>query len=297
MTLMTLYIDAGNTRIKFAVADNSELGFHTIDHCATSFSVAEITAFLQQALVQDIGLNSKSTSTAAHKVEALGVCVAGDAVKATLEKALHIVALSLNQHIKPTPDICIHWLSGLTPLAGLRNDYATPATLGADRWLAAYGLSQQLAAQSNTQAAVLATFGTATTVDVLHWDLANHMHVFVGGIIIAGIHTALRSVSSSTAQLPDMQTALGAAGETAFLAIPNNTADALTVGALFVQAGAVRGMMTLAAQHNGNSGATQCYIAGGAAPLIHPYLPQATLLDYPVIQGLARTRGSLKIAQ
>jgi pantothenate kinase type III len=296
MHALTLYIDAGNTRIKFAVADNSALGFHTIGHCATSSSAAEITAFLQQALIQGIGLSSNSTSTAAHKVKALGVCVAGDAVKTTLENAFRTVALSLNQHINPTSDIHVHWLSGLTPLAGLRNDYATPVTLGPDRWLAAYGLSQLLAARLNTQAAVLATFGTATTVDVLYWDDANNMHVFVGGIIIAGIQTALHSVSSSTTQLPDMQAALGAAGEQAFTAIPNNTADALTVGALFAQAGAVRGMMAMAAQHNGNSGATQCYIAGGAAPLIHPYLPQATLLDYPVTQGLARAHGSLKIA-
>jgi pantothenate kinase type III len=290
MTVLTLYIDAGNTRIKFAMADSSALGFHALGHCTTSAGFAEITAFLQQALMQNDG-NSY------HAVQALGVCVAGNAVKTTIKNALRTVALRLNQHINPTPDIHVHWLSGLTPLAGLRNDYATPATLGADRWLAAYGLSQQLAARLNTQAAVLATFGTATTVDVLHWDGANHTHVFVGGIIIAGIHTALRSVSHSTAQLPDMQAALGAADGPTFTAIPNNTADALTVGALFAQAGAVRGMMALAAQHNGNSGATQCYIAGGAAPLIHPYLPQATLLDYPVIQGLARAHGSLKIAQ
>jgi pantothenate kinase type III len=177
----------------------------------------------------------------------------------------------------------------------LRNDYATPATLGPDRWLAVYGLSQQLTAQSSTQSAVLATFGTASTVDVLYWDATHNTHVFLGGIIIAGIHTALRSVSVSTAQLPNMQAALANDDEPPLSGVPNNTADALMQGALLAQAGAVRSMIDLVAQQSGVLGSVQCYIAGGAASLMRPYLPQATLLSAPVLMGLACVHRSLKI--
>jgi pantothenate kinase type III len=296
MTDLTLFIDAGNTRVKCAIRDGSAQGFHVLGHCATSSSAAEMTAFLQQALVPDVD-NGCRTVQAVQTVQVMGVCVAGDSVKATLEKALHTVALSLNRPTNPLPDINIYWLSGSTPLAGLRNDYATPATLGPDRWLAAYGLSQQLAAQSCTQSAVLATFGTATTVDVLYWDATNNTHVFGGGIIIAGIHTALRSVSSSTAQLPDMQAAVTKKGDQPFNAIPNNTADALTYGALLTQAGAVYSIMDLVVQQQDVLGAVRCYFAGGAASLMRPYLSQANLLDYPVLMGLVCAHHSLKIAR
>ncbi len=275
-----LLIDAGNTRIKFALADRSVQGYRYLGYCPTQASAAEITTFLQTVLDSAGILNEVNTFCTLY---AHGVCVAGDAVQHAIAQALR--ALPLGQ---PT-----NWLSGATLLAGLRNCYTAPATLGADRWLAAYGVSQQLASQPKPGAAVLATFGTATTIDVLTWDVADHTHVFVGGIIIAGLNTALRSVSTSTAQLPDMQAALTQLHVSNVISIPNATHDALLLGAILAQVGAVRSVLDLTAQRYG---AAQCFIAGGAASIMQPYLVQSAhafalshiqALEYPVFMGLA----------
>ena len=288
----TVLIDAGNTRIKFAVLlspsrlDLSD-GFRVFGQCDTNASVAEIVYLLQN----ELGLSSTPESHAAAlvaqtpvKIRACGVCVAGTPVAQRINEALRTL----------DADAQINWLNGMTPLTGLGNAYATPETLGADRWLAAYGLSKV----AGEHACVLATFGTATTIDLLHWDTVNKRHVFAGGLIIAGLHTALRSVSTSTAQLPDLHTAdlqktiAGIAGshkqdassEQGAFVVPNNTQDALLIGALLSQAGAVLRFEALVSQ---NEREIRTFIAGGAAPLMKDLIPNAQLLKYPVFVGLS----------
>jgi type III pantothenate kinase len=255
----TLLIDAGNTRIKFGIVTAASKTFSragAIDSHASSEAIAAY--LLEQGL---------------SWTQAVGVCVAGDAVKARLNAAC--AALGEN-------GASIRWLSGNSPLLGLRNDYATPLTLGADRWLAAYGIIDWL--QNPSQPCVLATFGTATTIDLVHWDAEQQHHVFAGGIIIAGLATAWRSVSHSTAQLPDVSELT--ASPSAALTIPNSTHNALQLGALYAQAGAVQHFASIAAQRYG---APTTLLAGGAAQLIQPYLNDAPrIMDSPVLHGLAR---------
>ncbi len=273
-----LLVDAGNSRIKFAISDASHHGVSRtvsyIGHCATQASAAEISAFLQQRL------HDRCVST--ERMNAIGVCVAGAQVKVQIEFAIQKACL----HAAQNKECKIDWLTGLTEMPGLRNGYATPATLGADRWLAAYGLIQYASLDSKAPAAVLATFGTATTIDVVYWDETNKTHVFAGGIIIAGLDAALRSVSSSTAQLPDLHTKLKQLSDHTnnSLAIPNNTSDALLIGALIMQAGAVSGLNVLAAQQYGT---VHCYLTGGAASTMLPYMRNSEQLKHPVLDGLS----------
>lgn len=262
--LGTLLIDAGNTRIKFGMVGDAPETFTSVGAIDTQASSEAIAIYLQEQGVT--------------WAQALGVCVAGDAVKARLNAAVHAMG---------TRGAGIQWLSGNSALHGLRNDYATPLTLGADRWLAAYGLIH--GSHGTTQPCILATFGTATTIDLVHWDALQHRHVFAGGIIIAGLTTAWRSVSHSTAQLPDLSALVSALNtmndDSAACVIPNNTHAALQLGALYAQAGAVQHFASVVSQRYG---APEISLAGGGATLMQPYLNAARIVDFPVLRGLAQ---------
>jgi type III pantothenate kinase len=251
--LNTLLVDAGNTRIKFGLADHT--GFtRYIGACSTLSSMQTILSFL--------------TKQSVTWERALGVCAAGNHVRAQLDELF-----------KQT-NVAVQWLSGHSPLAGLRNDYATPQTLGADRWLAAYGVVKQ--PETTMRPCVLATFGTATTVDLIEWDNTQNCHVFVGGIILVGLAAAWRSVSQHTANLPDVShlaSELRATGS-----IPNSTQTALQLGAIYAQVGAVQHLVS---QVTRRGAAPKLLLAGGDASFIEPYLDNAKTIAYPIFLGLA----------
>ncbi len=336
--MLYLLIDVGNTYIKWALAhtaDTPDWPNHQaklltpltpLGRCETQRDSATMLAQLESEWTHAHALRHTRWSAtslpelaqplppaptlraAVAKVEGIrGVCVAGDAIKLTIAQVL--------QHwgIRHRVD----WLTGQTPLPGLRNDYATPATLGSDRWLAVYGMLTHMRehADETDQAdkcAVLATFGTATTVDVLLWDAPARTHVFAGGIIIAGLQASLRSVSASTAQLPQLSqqllepTQLSQPDKAGCGLIPNTTAQALLQGALMAQAGAVQSMLlrvrnqalqapasqAASAKHSGLRHEPACFLAGGGRESMHALLPDATLLAHPVFWGL---QASLKI--
>jgi type III pantothenate kinase len=261
----TLLIDVGNTRIKFGVT-LPKGGYRYLNSCDTACTIAQLADFLA------------TFNLVWGRV--LGVCVAGDGVKLRVDTAMKSFGFA------------IKWLLADVPLPGLRNAYASPATLGSDRWLAAYGVAQaQLLTQAQTGQSppahsVLASFGTATTVDMIAWDAAQRSHVFVGGLILAGLTSSWRSVSLSTAQLPDVS-ALGLAIEddnTASPAIPDRTDRALLLGAIFAQVGALERFCQTVTQQ---LGAPTLLVAGGAAPWVLPYLKGASTVAYPVLAGLA----------
>jgi len=74
---------------------------------------------------------------------------------------------------------------------GVRNGYADPAQLGSDRWAAL------IAAWSLVgKRCLVASCGTATTVDSL-----SETGEFIGGLILPGVELMQRSLGSATAQL------------------------------------------------------------------------------------------------
>jgi type III pantothenate kinase len=324
-----LLLDAGNSRIKWAWASawceptNATMPATTpaafkgsaddaVGECASSASSEALFAALGAWLQTRAGSGhtlytpqqSSTHGIASAATAALGACVAGDAVRGA-------IASALARH-----GIAIEWVRSTlaSPLEHplLRNDYATPHTLGVDRYLAGLGLVAQQppsipdcpdSPRRTPPHWVLATFGTATTVDALCWDAAARRYAFKGGIILAGLHTAWRSVSASTAQLPLMDAALlGSEAAAALLhTVPNTTAQALLAGAVHAQVGAVLGVLGVLgvqeAQGLPGTGA-QLALAGGSAvvmqPFMLPHFPTAQRLDYPVLLGLAallRCRG------
>ena len=118
--------------------------------------------------------------------------------------------------------------------------------------------------------AVVATAGTATTVDAL--DGAD---CFLGGYILPGLHLMLESLARNTADLPHAQGAPSA--------WPRNTDDAILNGCAGAQAaliGRVRDRL--------GSGAT-LLLSGGAADALAPHIEgDFRRADNLVLRGLAR---------
>jgi type III pantothenate kinase len=161
---MLLLVDAGNTRIKFAIAHLDAAPGEWIEHGA--FGHAEMKRL--QAAWQGHGISS-----------AIVANVGGT--------ALHEGLLAM------LPKVPIEWFASSEQRAGLRNAYRNPAQLGADRFAAAIGARTL----EPGKALVVATCGTATTIDGVSAD-----GVFVGGMILPGLGLMAGSLSRGTAQLP-----------------------------------------------------------------------------------------------
>lgn len=133
---------------------------------------------------------------------------------------------------------------------GVRNGYAQPTRLGADRWAALVGARGRVAGPC-----LVVCAGTATTIDRLEADGR-----FPGGVILPGFDLMRASLADNTAQLP---LAEGEVSET-----PTNTMDAIVSGCLAAQAGAIERLFAPLADQPGAA----CLLTGGAAPRLLPHL-------------------------
>jgi type III pantothenate kinase len=201
---MMLFIDAGNTRIKWALAEPG----------------AALGAWLAWGAVPHAGLAGLAQAWRAALAGrplrgALLANVAGAALRAGLEQALP-------EELAPD---AVRWFASLAQLAGLRNGYRNPAQLGCDRFAAAIGAR----ALAPGRAIIVANCGTATTIDA---DTADGR--FLGGMILPGLGLMASALARNTAQLPQIgQDVALPAG------FADNTDDAILSGCLAAQAGAI----------------------------------------------------------
>lgn len=149
---------------------------------------------------------------------------------------------------------------------GVRNGYEQPVQLGCDRWAALIAAWHEVRG-----ACLVVNCGTATTVDALSDD-----GVFLGGLILPGVDLMRRTLSGSTAQLPDMQ----GRGQD----FPRNTADAIHSGVLQATLGAICHQYgLLRARHAGAC----CVLGGGAADVVQPGLDVLLVrMEQLVLKGL-----------
>jgi type III pantothenate kinase len=162
---MLLLVDAGNTRVKWAIA---RLGAAPGDWIADG-AVAHSGMDRLQAAWQGHGITSAVVSN-----------VGGT--------AMHEGLLAL------LPKVPVEWFASTGERAGLRNAYRNPGQLGTDRFAAAIGARTL----EPGKALVVATCGTATTIDGISAD-----GIFVGGMILPGLGLMAGSLSRGTAQLPE----------------------------------------------------------------------------------------------
>jgi type III pantothenate kinase len=234
---MLLLIDAGNTRIKWALAaDDAPLGLWADAGAVNHAELNHLPASWQQRRV----------------TRAIVANVAGVKVRDQLQLML--------------PTTAVTWFASSAQLAGVRNGYRNPAQLGCDRFAAAIGAH----ALEPGKALIVATCGTATTIDALNAD-----GDFLGGMILPGLGLMASSLARNTAQLPHI-TASGAISA----GFADNTDDAILSGCLSAQAGAIE-------RACGLLGASLCILSGGAARYIAPALASPyRLVDNIVLVGL-----------
>lgn len=228
-----LLIDAGNTRIKWGVPLAHGLG-----------------RWLQEGAIERGQAMQLVQAWQPLKGEVGQVCisnVAGPGLQQALTEALHAVFGEA---------MAIEWFASLPQRAGVSNGYRNPAQLGCDRFAAAIGARALFPAQE----LVVATCGTATTVDAVSAD-----GVFLGGMILPGLAMMTNSLAANTAQLPHIGGISTSVGPFA-----DNTGDAIVAGCIAAQAGAIEHALRQRRQ----VGATplRCVLAGGAGQLLVPHL-------------------------
>jgi type III pantothenate kinase len=232
-----LLVDAGNTRIKFGWIDpgsgRREPTALALHHGALASLPRWLAAMPRQPRM------------------ALGVNVAGDAIAAAL-------ATLLGER-----GCAVEWISSSSEAMGVRNGYRDPGQLGPDRWVSLLALAR-LGAASATSAdqsagsdaqppLMLASFGTATTIDTLGPD-----QVFRGGLIFPGPALMRSSLAQGTANLPE------ADGDT--VPYPVHTHQAISTGIAAAQAGAVLRQWLAGLDHYGQP--PVLYSAGGGWPAV-----------------------------
>lgn len=157
---MIMTIDAGNTRTKWAIFNQSN-------------GIVAKGVFNNQ----DSGDTPEEWAKCAMAVISN---VAGDAMAARLKTMLAPIAHQ-------------HWISALVSGFGIKNGYLQPELLGSDRWAAMVG-----ARQYTEQSCIVVNAGTALTVDAMQRERADGSHTFIGGIIVPGWHMMQQSLVQGT---------------------------------------------------------------------------------------------------
>lgn len=234
---MLIAIDAGNTRIKWGVHDGAAWIAQGALPTGDAAQLAELAEQWPDA------------------ARVVGCNVAGSAVEEKIAAAL------ASRYAPPL------WLRSSAETCGVRNGYAQPERLGADRWAALIGARGRVAS-----ACLVVCAGTATTVDWLDGE-----SVFRGGLILPGFDLMRAALAHNTAQLP--------LAEGVFCRAPRNTMDAIVSGCLHAQIGAIERMFGQIAAAPG----AICLLTGGAAQRIAPLLCiPFELTDNLIFEGLLR---------
>lgn len=164
----------------------------------------------------------------------------------------------------------VYWLRPEAAAHGIRNRYAQPASLGADRYAALIA-----ARQRDLGHVVVAGLGTALTVDALTAD-----GEFLGGMILPGYRTMLRSLEQSTHGVR--------VGPGQWAAFPVNTSDAVETGILSALVGALEAQRGRLEAQTG--AVATILLSGGDAVLVRPHLREPALLaEDLVLEGLLWT--------
>ncbi|MBU9403420.1 type III pantothenate kinase [Burkholderia multivorans] len=162
---------------------------------------------------------------------------------------------------------------------GVTNGYTTPEQLGSDRWAGLIGAR----AAFPDEHLLIATFGTATTLEALRADGR-----FTGGLIAPGWALMMRALGTHTAQLPTLTTdiASGLLADAQAQPFQVDTPRSLSAGCLYAQAGLIeRAWRDLAVAWQAP---VRLVLAGGAADEIARALTLPhTRHDALILSGLA----------
>lgn len=250
MTNRRLLLDAGNTRLKWAVVDIDVVGKSGSDF------LAPLPWLSQGALAYDALSTLPALCQQTGGVcTCYGVNVAGAAV-----------AVSIQQALAPSGVVPV-WLGAAAAAGGVTNRYRPPESLGADRWAALCA-----ARQRSSEAALVVSAGTALTVDALSAE-----GEYLGGIILPGMQVMRHALANATAQIGIQNGAVQT--------WPNTTADAVETGVMTACVGAIE---TLYSRLETEAGVKpQILLTGGDAPRIAPFSSlNARIIPGLVLEGV-----------
>jgi type III pantothenate kinase len=208
-----LLIDAGNSRIKWALvqADGSQIAAGALAHGG-----ADQPDWANLPRPHGAWLSNVAGASVAMRIEAL-----------------------LDAH---WPHLPLTTIRARARQCGVTNGYTNPQALGSDRWAGMIGAH----AAFPREHLLIATFGTATTLEALRADGS-----FVGGLIAPGWTLMMRSLGEHTAQLPTLDAA-AARGLLGADSTPNvtrpgpffatDTPRSLSAGCTLAQAGLIERM-------------------------------------------------------
>ena len=185
--------------------------------------------------------------------------VAGESVASEISKAVSVLWQLEVEHIVSSQNCC-----------GLTNSYHKPGQLGVDRWVA------MVAAYRMTQDPVIVIdCGTAVTI-----DLVNEKGLFVGGVIMPGLMSALRSLKLGTDAVEDIGSINSDANPAS-----QSTEDGVIAGVLLGLAGGIERVVREQSQLIDKI--PTVLISGGDSEKIVPYLTIPVVLQPGlVLEGL-----------
>lgn len=261
-----LLIDVGNSAVKWT----------RVDSAAVATAPLQVQVDLHRGRVDGLRARLLPAWQRTPAGAAVACTVAAADVVAEIEAAALGAGLPLT------------WLRAEPGFRGsfsLDNAYRDPRQLGADRWHALIGACV-LRAQAPA-ALVVATAGTATTVDCL--EPVSGGWRFIGGVIAPGVRLMLESLAQGTAGLPQAHAAAAA--------FPDHTDAAIVSGVLDAQAGVIQRVAARFAQRVGTR--PQVLLGGGhaqaLASLVRDGGLELTIEDNLVLRGLlARARGGAR---
>jgi type III pantothenate kinase len=203
-----LLIDAGNSRIKWALVapDGSRLHAGAMDHVRDDGAQ---TAHPGHAAPEDWSALPRPSGVWISNVAGAGV---GERLDALVEA-----------HWPGLPRTVVR---ACAQQCGVTNSYATPDALGSDRWAGMIGAH----AAYPGEPLLIATFGTATTLEALRAD-----GTFVGGLIAPGFTLMMRSLGEHTAQLPIVGGSMADAAQPG-IAFATDTRRSISAGCALAQA-------------------------------------------------------------
>lgn len=251
---MKLLIDAGNTRVKWALVNDAPEWL-----CSSVLPTAQA-----DKLAQHIADHLDKYETGLQHIQQIWVSnVAGEDI------AQHIRNIGVGK----SPQL--HFIAAKESQCEVHNGYSQASQLGSDRWaalIAAWHLAQGKCLVVNS--------GTATTIDTL-----SEYGEFLGGIILPGVELMQRNLVATT----QMKMAEGQLELTQgkYAPFPLTSADALYSGAIQASCGAIERQYTLLNDNN-----APLVLSGGSAGLLRPHLNQRLfnvpprVVDNLVLQGL-----------
>lgn len=252
MSTRALLLDAGNTRLKWAVLDLACIEAHQ-----TEAALADSAAWLGQGAAS----YDELVPLIAHwqqwgKLDTCyGVRVASDASIASVQQALAALNLEVN------------WLRVRERAGGVHNGYIPPQSLGADRWAALLAVRRRTA-----ECALVISAGTALTIDAL--DASGD---FLGGMILPGLHSMRHALGHDTAQVGMQYGKLQA--------FPTTTADAVESGLIAACTGAITTVQAHLEKKSGS--APRLFLTGGDSASLRFFLPDGvTMVPGLVLEGV-----------